>query len=72
MQIGELVKNISDASLKRSTDIDWKGIKGFRDVVAHQYDSLTWEVVWKLMTENIPVLRSSCEMLLAELSQEIM
>ena len=54
-QISELAKSLSDAATNRSKEINWKGLKGFRTFVAHEYEALDWSIVWDLMT-----LKSHC------------
>jgi uncharacterized protein with HEPN domain len=66
-QISELAKGLSDAAINRSKEINWKGLKGFRTFVAHEYEALDWSIVWDLMTVKVPMLKQSCERLIEEL-----
>lgn len=40
INIGELVKNLSDEFRESNNSIPWKQIAGFRDITAHKYGSL--------------------------------
>ena len=60
-QIGELVKRLSDAFLSAHPDMPWKAIKGMRTWFAHQYLTMDREIMWKVMQEDIPVLKEFCE-----------
>ncbi len=46
INIGELVKNITDETRKKYTKIPWKAIAGIRDIAAHKYQTLRMEDVY--------------------------
>ena len=60
-QIGELVKRLSDVFLSAHPDVPWKAIKGMRTWFAHQYLTMDRAIMWKVMQEDIPVLKAFCE-----------
>jgi len=60
-QIGDLVKRLSDDFLIAHPDVPWKAIKGMRTWFAHQYLTMDREIMWKVMQEDIPVLKAFCE-----------
>ena len=47
INIGELVKNISDDARKAYSHIPWKEIAGIRDITAHRYQTLRMEDVYQ-------------------------
>lgn len=54
--IGESVGRLS-YELKQSADhIPWAQIKGFRNIIAHDYFGVDAEEVWQLIQSNIPEL----------------
>lgn len=57
LQIGELIKRVSGSILNRFDNVDWKGLKGFREIVAHRYGTFEWSTVWEIMIEDIQNLR---------------
>jgi len=63
--LGEALNRVSriDESLLDSID-DWRSIIGFRNVIAHGYDSLEDEIVWDAVQRNIPELIVELEKLL--------
>ncbi len=65
-RIGEILKQIDDALLAAQPQIDWKSIKGFRDVLIHRYFDISIERVWQAV-EQLPALRAAVEALLADL-----
>ena len=38
--IGEVVKKLPDGLLNQRPEVRWKKLKGFRDVLIHQYDDI--------------------------------
>jgi uncharacterized protein with HEPN domain len=43
--LGEVAKRLPDDLLNQQPHIPWKQIKGFRDVLTHQYDSIDIDIV---------------------------
>jgi len=56
--IGEAVSRISEPIRKRHPGIPWVDIKGFRNIVVHDYFGVDWKEVWRTATEEVPVLRT--------------
>jgi uncharacterized protein with HEPN domain len=54
--IGEASKHIPDEVRKRYPNIDWTKIAGLRDVVAHEYFGLDIEIIWDVVTREVPAL----------------
>jgi uncharacterized protein with HEPN domain len=46
LNIGELVKALSDELKADNTAVPWRQIAGLRDLAAHQYHSLNMERIW--------------------------
>lgn len=61
MQIGELVKRLSDGYKTHTADeIPWHQIQGLRNVVAHEYGKIDAESLWETITDDIPRLYEFC------------
>ncbi len=56
INIGELVKNLSDELRAEYKNIPWKLIAGFRDIAAHKYQTLKAEDVYETVTCDFPKL----------------
>jgi len=56
INIGELVKNLSDVFRNEHKHIPWKEIAGFRDVAAHGYFTLRMDDVWVYASLELPKL----------------
>ena len=57
INIGELVKNITDETRQNHKEIPWKAVAGFRDVAAHKYQTLKTGDVYQTVTEDFSKLR---------------
>ena len=64
INIGELVKNLSEQTRLSHTHIPWKAIAGFRDIAAHKYQTLRMEDVYETVTADFPSLKEQIEKIL--------
>ena len=64
INIGELVKNLSDETRMQYPQIPWKAIAGFRDIAAHKYQTLRMEDVYETVAADFPALKEQIEKLL--------
>jgi uncharacterized protein with HEPN domain len=62
--IGEMVEKISEEFKKNHTQIEWIKIKGFRNIVAHDYFGIDAEEVWQIIEDKIPQLKADIQSLL--------
>lgn len=65
--LGEAVKNISDSLKKKYPKIPWKEIAGTRDKMIHQYFGVDLEIVWNIITKEIPKLKKEIKQIKKEL-----
>ena len=54
--IGEASKKISSDTKQIFYEIPWREIAGMRDKLIHDYLGVDVEVVWRTITEDIPIL----------------
>ena len=54
--IGEAAKGVSDASRKSHPEIPWKEMTGTRDRLIHGYFDVDLDIVWQIVTVDIPKL----------------
>jgi uncharacterized protein with HEPN domain len=62
--IGEMVDKLSNEFKKKHHEIEWTKIKGFRNIVAHDYFGIDAEEVWQIIKSKIPALKSNIKSLL--------
>jgi len=62
--IGEMIDKISDEFKRKHSEIEWIKIKGFRNIVAHDYFGIDAEEVWQIIKTKIPTLKSDIKSLL--------
>lgn len=63
INIGELVKNLTDELREEHKEIPWRSIAGLRDVTAHKYQTLRMEDVYSTCVEDIPVFEEQLKAL---------
>ncbi len=68
--IGEAVKKIPDEIKNRKTEIEWKKIAGLRDILAHEYFGINLEIVWDVMENKLPDLKTNTQAILYELKRD--
>jgi len=59
-----MVDKISDDFKKVHDNIEWIKIKGFRNIVAHDYFGIDAEEVWQIIKSKIPNLKTEIQILL--------
>jgi len=59
--IGESVKRIDKVTNKELlsfyTEIDWKGVMGMRDIIAHHYFDIDASIVFDVIKNNLPEVK---------------
>ena len=62
LQIGELSGGLSQEFRKATADrMQWGAMKGMRNLVAHNYGSMSREIIWETAITDIPALKSFCD-----------
>lgn len=62
LQIGELVGGLTEEYRNATkSHMQWHQIKGMRNMVAHDYGGINLEIVWDVITINIPELYEFCK-----------
>ncbi|MDA3842855.1 MAG: DUF86 domain-containing protein [Candidatus Kapabacteria bacterium] len=57
--IGEMAEKLSeDFIIETETQIDWFKIRGFRNIIAHNYFGIDAEEVWQIIFDNLDKLES--------------
>lgn len=64
--IGESVSKLSEALILQESHVPWVKIKGFRNIVAHDYFGVDAEEVWQIIKYNLPDLAYLINKILAD------
>lgn len=68
--IGESLKGVDKltdkALLERYPQVDWKGAKGLRDIIAHRYFEIDGEIVLDVVKNKIPPMKEVIEIIISE------
>jgi uncharacterized protein with HEPN domain len=67
--IGEITKRIPQDLLDTQPAINWRAIKGFRDVLIHQYDNIDLAIVWDAVG-RVPEVKQALAAILAILPDD--
>lgn len=68
--IGEATKNIPGSAREKSPDIPWKDMAGTRDKIIHHYSGVDLNVIWKTITEDIPLLKPMLQVIINDISED--
>jgi uncharacterized protein with HEPN domain len=64
--VGEAARRVSARRRAAHPEIPWRGIIGFRNVLAHEYGEIDYRRLYAVATEGVPRLIASLERQLAE------
>lgn len=64
--LAESTQRLSQATKARHSEIDWRAIAGFRNVLVHDYLGVDRERVWGIVERDLPPLDACITALLQE------
>ena len=65
--LAESTQRLSDALKSEHTEVDWRRIAGFRNILVHDYLGVDVPQVWEIVERELPSLKSSVEAMIEEL-----
>ena len=65
--IGEAAKRVPEAYRKTHSQVPWRLMAGFRDVLIHAYEGVDLKRVWQIVRHDLPVVKEAIEKLLPPL-----
>lgn len=72
--IGESLKNIDKITnkklLEKYPEVDWKGVKGIRDIISHHYFDLDAEEIYFVCDTKLTTLTTTIEKIIYDLTKE--
>ncbi|MGA1134377.1 MAG: DUF86 domain-containing protein [Prochlorotrichaceae cyanobacterium] len=66
--IGEATKRLSNEFREQYPTIPWKQMAGLRDVVIHDYDELDLDILWNVISINLPDILPEIQVILENLN----
>ncbi|MCL4253985.1 MAG: DUF86 domain-containing protein [Anaerolineae bacterium] len=67
--IGEIAKRLPSDLLALQPEAEWDDVKGFRDYLAHNYDKIEVEYIWRAI-QKLPILQKAIQSLLNSLENK--
>ena len=68
--LAESTQRLSDECRATRTEVDWRGIAGFRNFLVHGYLGVDILRVWDVASNDLPGLKTHITEMLAELQSE--
>jgi uncharacterized protein with HEPN domain len=68
--IGEAVKNLPIDFINKYPHIPWGDIAGTRDKMIHYYFGVDLKLVWKIASDDLPLLKSQVEQIIKEIKSQ--
>ncbi|MBI3599342.1 MAG: DUF86 domain-containing protein [Nitrospinae bacterium] len=62
--IGEAAGNIPQEIKDKYPIIEWRKISDFRNILAHEYFGIDYEIMWDIIKNKLPVLEKSIQSIL--------
>ena len=66
--IGEASRSLKEETKTKSPETEWPKIISFRNFIVHNYFDVDWEIIYKVIEEDIPKLKEQIEKLIKHLS----
>ncbi len=62
--IGEATTNLEDEFREQNSEIPWREISDFRNVLAHEYWDVDLDIVWKAIHQDVKTLKEALLLLI--------
>ena len=67
--IGEAAKRVPETYCRTHSNIPWRLMAGFRDVLIHAYEGIDLKRVWWIVRHDLPVVKEAIEKILPPLEE---
>lgn len=64
--VGEAANRVSDVGQSAHTEIPWAEIVGLRNRIIHGYDSVDFDILWTIITSDLPPLIAQLEAIVGD------
>lgn len=65
--VGEATKRLSPELRETSDQVPWKSMAGIRDRLIHDYFGVNLDIVWQVVTSDLPTLETEVASILSQL-----
>ena len=55
--IGEAASHIPATIIEKYPDVQWKYMKGMRNILIHEYFGINTEIIWQTIKRDLPLLK---------------
>ena len=67
--IGEAVNQLDTEIQEQYPDGPWRAIIGLRNFLVHQYFDIDLDIIWKIASEELPVLKGQVQQILKDMEE---
>lgn len=62
--IGEAARSMSELTYERYSQINWRDIIDFRNLLVHEYFRVDLKIIWQIVEQEIPTLKKQIDAIL--------
>lgn len=62
--IGEAIRSVPADIRRQYTHVEWAPIAGMRDKLIHHYFGVNWDILWDVVQQKLPTLKSQVQQIL--------
>ena len=62
--IGEAARSMSIETREKHSEINWRDIIDFRNLLVHEYFRVDLKIVWQIIEQEIPTLKQRIDIIL--------
>lgn len=66
ISLSELIDNLTMEFKTQHSYINFRQFKALRNIAAHKYGSVNFEMIWEIITKNLPVFKKQFARILRE------
>ena len=63
--IGEASGRVSSETQKKYAHLPWQAMKGTRNRIIHEYDSIELDIIWDIIQQDLPLLVNELKKIVA-------
>ena len=68
-QLGELANRLGDSFYRKYPDLPWQALRGIRNRIVHDYEGVKFQVLWDVITKNLPAFEAQLQEILRDLQE---